>query len=275
MDPFTNQPYAFDDDHDGSSADPRAVEFNNGIREITILALAGCVLYAGAYAFLSLLKKSDGQEDDDFLPVSWEDAIVYQVSFGICAFALAVSAGSALLLPISSISNEILHHYPSSWYIQWLNASLIHGIWNLIFVLSNASLFLALPFAYLFCESEGLPFLGTRRGLAARAKETIVTLILLSFVIMGMMYILAALIDWDQDSFDKLISNAQTKLLFRILCFIMKAILFRCIFILAIFVLVCFFPGSFAVADLYAVRLCSPLHYSWRLGDQAQLVTES
>ena len=55
----------------------------------------------------------------------------------------------------------------------------------------------------------------------------------------------------------------------------MKTILFRCIFILAIFVLVCFFPGSFAVADLYAVRLCSPLHHSWRLGDQAQLVTES
>lgn len=201
MDPFTNQPYAFDD----QSADPHAVEFNNGIREITILALAGCVLYAGAYAFLSLLKKNE--EEDDFLPVSWEDAIVYQVSFGICAFALAVSAGSALLLPISSISNEILHHYPSSWYIQWLNASLIHGIWNLIFVLSNASLFLALPFAYLFCESEGLPFLGTRRGLAARAKETIITLILLCFVIMGMMYILAALIDWDQDSFDKLISK--------------------------------------------------------------------
>ena len=206
MDPFTNQPYSFDDH--GSTTDPRAVEFNNGIREITILALAGCVLYAGAYAFLSLLKKNDGQDDpDEFVPVSWEDAIVYQVSFGICAFALAVSAGSALLLPISSISNEILHHYPSSWYIQWLNASLIHGIWNLIFVLSNASLFLGLPFAYLFCESEGLHFLGTRRGLAARAKETILTLVLLSFVIMGMMYILAALIDWDQDSFDRLIST--------------------------------------------------------------------
>jgi len=235
MDPFTNQPYAFDDDHDGSSADPRAVEFNNGIREITILALAGCVLYAGAYAFLSLLKKSDGQEDDDFLPVSWEDAIVYQVSFGICAFALAVSAGSALLLPISSISNEILHHYPSSWYIQWLNASLIHGIWNLIFVLSNASLFLALPFAYLFCESEGLPFLGTRRGLAARAKETIVTLILLSFVIMGMMYILAALIDWDQDSFDKLI-NVYSYLPF----------LYSCVSFLGVLLLLICTPLGFA-----------------------------
>ena len=74
-------------------------------------------------------------------------------------------------------------------------------------MLSNAFLFLALPFAYLFCESEGLPFFGNKRGLMARAKETILTLILLSFVIMGLMYILAALIDWDRDSFDRLISK--------------------------------------------------------------------
>ena len=66
---------------------------------------------------------------------------------------------------------------------------------------------LALPFAYPFCESEGLPFFGNKRGLMARAKETILTLILLSFVIMGLMYILAALIDWDRDSFDRLISK--------------------------------------------------------------------
>jgi len=65
---------------------------------------------------------------------------------------------------------------------------------------------LGLPFAYLFCESEGLPFLGSRRGLAARAKETFLTLMLLSCVILGMMYILAALIDWDRDSLDRLIN---------------------------------------------------------------------
>jgi hypothetical protein len=34
MDPFTNQPYAFDDHR--ASADPREIEFNNGIREITV-----------------------------------------------------------------------------------------------------------------------------------------------------------------------------------------------------------------------------------------------
>ena len=41
MDPFTNQPYAFDDS--GVSADPREVEFNNGIREITVRYFTLCV----------------------------------------------------------------------------------------------------------------------------------------------------------------------------------------------------------------------------------------
>lgn len=58
---------------------------------------------------------------------------------------------------------QVLHRYPASWYMKWLNSSLINGIWNLIFVLSNVSLFVFLPFAYLFCESEGLPFFGNKR----------------------------------------------------------------------------------------------------------------
>ena len=41
MDPFTNQPYAFDDQ--GSAGDPREVEFNNGIREITVRKM-NCII---------------------------------------------------------------------------------------------------------------------------------------------------------------------------------------------------------------------------------------
>lgn len=215
--------------------DPRETEFNNGIREITIFCLAGCVLYAGAYVFLSLLKRPQDDDDDEFLPISWEDAIVYQTSFSICGFSLAVSAGAVLLLPISTISNEILHRYPSSWYIEWLNSSLINGIWNLIFVLSNTCLFLALPFAYLFCESEGLPFFGHTRGLVARAKESILTMMLLSVVILGMMYIVAALIDWNQDSFDRLL-NVYSYLPF----------LYSCVSFLGVLMLLLCTPLGFA-----------------------------
>ena len=45
------------------------------------------------------------------------------------------------------------------------------------------------------------------QGLIARAKETVVTLLLLSLMILGMMYVMAALIDRDKDSIDRLLSE--------------------------------------------------------------------
>lgn len=181
----------------------REAIFNNGVREITILCLTGLALSISAHIFLNRLYNVNyGNEGDD--APSAEDETVYKISYAICCFSLAVSAGSTLLLPISSISNEVLHRYPDSWYIKWLNASLIQGIWNLIFLLSNMCLFALLPFAYLFVESEGL--FGYKRGLLSRAKETLLTLFLLSFVIMGLVYIITALVDWDQDSFARLIN---------------------------------------------------------------------
>ena len=45
----------------------------------------------------------------------------------LCSFALCVSMGSALLLPVSIFSNEILVLYSHSDYVQWLNTSLIKG----------------------------------------------------------------------------------------------------------------------------------------------------
>ena len=96
------------------------------------------------------------EKDEEFLPYTdTSDLWVYKISLWCCSFSLAVSVGASMLLPISTISNEVLHRYPKSWYIKWLNSSLIHGIWNLIFTLTNVALFLLLPFAYLFCESEG------------------------------------------------------------------------------------------------------------------------
>ncbi len=41
----------------------------------------------------------------------------------------------------------------------------------------------------------------------ARAKETLITLVLLSLMILGMMYVIAALIDRDRDSIDRILSE--------------------------------------------------------------------
>ena len=48
-------------------------------------------------------------------------------SFWLCTFTLTVSLGAVLLLPMSIFSNEIMIMYPNSYYIKWLNGSLIHG----------------------------------------------------------------------------------------------------------------------------------------------------
>ena len=91
-----------------------------------ILCLTGLALSISAHIFLNRLYNVNyGNEGDD--APSAEDETVYKISYAICCFSLAVSAGSTLLLPISSISNEVLHRYPDSWYIKWLNASLIQG----------------------------------------------------------------------------------------------------------------------------------------------------
>lgn len=185
-----------------SDVDLKEKEFHGIVREITILCLISIILYIGSFAFLNLLRR---EKDEEFLPYTdTSDLWVYKISLWCCSFSLAVSVGAAMLLPISTISNEVLHRYPKSWYMKWLNSSLIHGIWSMIFTLTNVALFLLLPFAYLFCESEG--FTGARRGLINRAKETLVTLLLLSVVVCGSMYILAALIDRDQYSMDTLVN---------------------------------------------------------------------
>jgi len=46
----------------------------------------------------------------------------------LCTFTLAVSAGAVLLLPLSIIANEALLMFPNSYYLQWINSSLISGL---------------------------------------------------------------------------------------------------------------------------------------------------
>ncbi|XP_064131199.1 limb region 1 protein homolog isoform X5 [Loxodonta africana] len=166
----------------------REQHFHSQVRESTICFLLFAVLYIVSYFIITRYKrKSDEQED--------EDAIVNRISstkklrqmeywghhhfieewslrmvrrkrmllkvgkisrrLFLSTFTLAVSAGAVLLLPFSIISNEILLSFPQNYYIQWLNGSLIHGLWNLASLFSNLCLFVLMPFAFFFLESEG------------------------------------------------------------------------------------------------------------------------
>ncbi|XP_030787826.1 limb region 1 protein homolog isoform X4 [Rhinopithecus roxellana] len=125
---------------------PTWIEFETFPFGICFLLFA--ILYVVSYFIITRYKrKSDEQED--------EDAIVNRISLFLSTFTLAVSAGAVLLLPFSIISNEILLSFPHNYYIQWLNGSLIHGLWNLASLFSNLCLFVLMPFAFFFLESEG------------------------------------------------------------------------------------------------------------------------
>lgn len=188
-------------------------------------------------------------------------------SLWLCTFSLAVAICAALLLPISIASNEVLLLYPLSYYVKWLNSSLVHGnfsylifvficrfqhhawqngtnvtmiysmdlikfdhfflfssgllsfplslslsfspsylgLWNHVFLFSNLSLFVLLPFSYLFAESSG--FFGHRKGIISRAYETFTVFSLLAVVVLGITYVVSAVIYPEKRGLQTLLSK--------------------------------------------------------------------
>ncbi|XP_019739345.1 limb region 1 protein homolog [Hippocampus comes] len=173
----------------------REQNFHSQVREYIICFLLFAVLYIVSYFIVTRYRrKTDDHED--------EDAVVNRISLYLCTFTLAVSGGAVFLLPFSIISNEILLSFPKNYYIQWLNGSLIHGLWNLVSLFSNLCLFVLMPFAYFFLESEG--FAGSKKGIKARILETFVMLFLLALLILGIVWVASALIDNDAASMESL-----------------------------------------------------------------------
>ncbi|XP_066841773.1 protein LMBR1L isoform X2 [Anser cygnoides] len=162
--------------------------FHERVRECIICALLFASLYILCHFIITHFKKQT-----DFAAVhDDEDAAVNRIALGMCTFTLAVALGAVLLLPFSIISNEVLLSFPHNYYIQWLNGSLIHGLWNLVFLFSNMSLVFLMPFAYFFTESEG--FAGSKKGIMARVYETSVVLLLLTLLVLGMVWVASAIV---------------------------------------------------------------------------------
>ncbi|RUS83485.1 hypothetical protein EGW08_008735 [Elysia chlorotica] len=169
--------------------------FQNSVKNYIILGVLAITLYVLSYVTLCHFKKKADHEE---MYAGEEDAVVYRIALWLCTVTLTVSVGAVLLLPISIISNEVLLLYPTSYWIKWLNSSLVQGLWNLVFFFSNLALFILMPFAYFFTEAEG--FSGSRKGLMARVKEASLVLILLGLIVMGLFYIASTIISGDEKS---------------------------------------------------------------------------
>lgn len=161
--------------------------FHDRVRETIICVLLFICLYILSHFILTHFKKNAEFVTDDI-----EDATVNKIALWMCTFTLSVAVCAVLLLPISILSNEVLLTFPHSYYMQWLNGSLIRGLWNLVFLFSNLSLVFLMPFAYFFTESEG--FAGSKKGIMARVYETAVMLLLLSLLVLGIVWVASALL---------------------------------------------------------------------------------
>ena len=115
--------------------------------------------------------------------------LILLFSVWMCSFSLSVSIGSAALLPLSVIGSEVLHNHPNDYYLKWLNLALINALWKYVFLLSNLSMFVLLPFAYFFIESQGFSFyLRSQRHrpqFILRVYETLVVCFLVIIVLVG------------------------------------------------------------------------------------------
>ena len=150
------------------------------------------------------------KETDDYV-LYYEDAIADRVSIWLCTFTLATCFGAVLLLPMSIIANEVIIITPQSFYWNWLNSSLIHGLWTTIFLFSNVSLFIFLPFAQLFAESIGLP--GYRKGIKSRVIETILILMFMAIILIGISFVISSVFDSDRAQSHSFLSKNTIQIL--------------------------------------------------------------
>jgi hypothetical protein len=130
--------------------------------------------------------------------MDYEDAIADRIRIWLCTFTLATCFGAVLLLPMSIIASEVMRLAPDSYYWKWLNSSLLDGLWNIIFLFSNISLFIFLPFAHLFFDSVGLP--GYKKGIKSRVLETVLLLIVIAISILGISTVASAILYWENSN---------------------------------------------------------------------------
>ncbi|EDV28298.1 uncharacterized protein TRIADDRAFT_21081, partial [Trichoplax adhaerens] len=152
------------------------------------------IIYVLSYAIVTHFRKREPTEDI----LDNEDAVVNRIALWLCTFTLSTAIGAVLLLPVTILSNEVLLALPNSYYVKWLNTSLIYGLWKKIFFASNTSLLFLMPFAYFFTESEG--FSGSRKGLKARALEAFIILILLTGMLLSFVWVILSTFGWNSKS---------------------------------------------------------------------------
>ncbi|XP_054349897.1 limb region 1 protein homolog isoform X4 [Pongo pygmaeus] len=156
----------------------REQHFHSQVRESTICFLLFAILYVVSYFIITRYKRKSGRRA---VGQSW------------------------LTVASTSWAQVILQPQPPGLQMNKkmkMPSSTGFRLWNLASLFSNLCLFVLMPFAFFFLESEG--FAGLKKGIRARILETLVMLLLLALLILGIVWVASALIDNDAASMESL-----------------------------------------------------------------------
>jgi len=183
-------------------------EFYNWLRVHVIVLLFCCFVYILSY--IQLLKYHQSSERlgggmfDDYAKTT-------RICLYICAVPVGVAIGNTLLLPMSMISNEVVHLYPDSYLLEWLNGSLVHSIWECLYSFNCISLIIIIPFIYFYTESVGLT---RRRGQLPRVMEASILLVLFLIIICSIILVSIALVQTDYSYFGLVVEYGSSIILY-------------------------------------------------------------
>eukprot|EP01102_Stenamoeba_stenopodia_P012424 TRINITY_DN3928_c0_g1_i2.p2 TRINITY_DN3928_c0_g1~~TRINITY_DN3928_c0_g1_i2.p2 ORF type:complete len:214 (+),score=25.97 TRINITY_DN3928_c0_g1_i2:104-745(+) len=140
------------------SEEDLSVAFYMTLSYATVVVLLVTVLFVASYWLLQRFLRSTKSK----------------LIVGICATGLTTAFSTLLMVPLTSLLADPTlsdHHF-----VWWVNRGLMFVLWNMIFVGSNASLFLLLPFAYFYKEAfEG------KKGRLAEAMTVMVIFVVILF----------------------------------------------------------------------------------------------
>ncbi|CAG8599174.1 8883_t:CDS:1 [Cetraspora pellucida] len=161
-----------------------AIAFYNLVRQNIIAFLLFLSLYAISYVLLQRFRKkfraSDpDDEDDDLFGI---DNLVIIV---LCAAGLAMALAGFLLLPFTIFATALLLEDLNKeiYYLSWLDAALLETLWNYTFIGCNITLFVLLPFAYFFNETD------QQITLIAKARDTLSIMLLVGLLMYVFIYV--------------------------------------------------------------------------------------
>ncbi|VDO07546.1 unnamed protein product [Rodentolepis nana] len=127
--------------------DPEANEFYDNVRTFIVVFLTVACLLPTSYVLLNSRRKIK----EAYL--SKEDVTVQNFVLLVSMSIVSLCIIMVFMLPLSILANEVLILFPDRYYVQWINAGLLHAFFVLVRIAFKGSCFV-IPFSFFLMFSH-------------------------------------------------------------------------------------------------------------------------